>query len=74
MSSGGRDVSEDPLGHLFALLPSGFVRETEMDAVVDADIDHISCHVRETAICAGLLHSLRVVARDREGHVVLPKV
>ena len=35
-------MSEDPLGHVPALLPGLFIREAEMDAVVDADIDRIS--------------------------------
>ena len=66
-------MSEDPVGHLYTLLPSGFVRGSEMDAVVNTDTDHIGRHVRETVISAGLLHGLRVVARGCEGHVVLPK-
>jgi len=30
--------------------------------VVDADIDHIGCHVREPIIGAALLRGLRVIA------------
>src|SRR6266403_3367519 len=73
LSSRGSDVSEDPVGHLCALLPRRFIRKTEMEAVVDADIDHIGCHVRETIIGARFFGGLRVVAGDCEGHVVLPE-
>jgi len=38
---GLQEVSEDPLCHVPALLPGLFIREAEMDAMVDADIDCI---------------------------------
>ena len=33
-----------PPGYLLALLASRFIPETEMDAMIDAGIDHIGCH------------------------------
>lgn len=66
-------MPEDPVGHLCALLARRFSRKTKMDAVVDAHIDHIGCHVRETIIVARLFGGLRVIAHDCEGHVVLPE-
>jgi hypothetical protein len=45
-----QEVSEDPLGDLPALLPGLFIREAEMDAVVDADIDRILGQLREAMI------------------------
>jgi hypothetical protein len=38
---GLQEVCGDPLGHVPALLPALFIREAEMDALVDADIDRI---------------------------------
>src|SRR5215813_6710395 len=73
LSSRGRDVSEDPVGHLCALVPTRFVPETEMDAVIDADIDHIGSHVREPIVGAALLSGLRVVASNCEGDIILPE-
>ena len=49
---GLQEVSEDPLGHVPALLPPLFIREAEMDALVDADIDRIPGHIREAVIRA----------------------
>src|SRR5947199_4541308 len=73
LSSRGRNVCEDPVRHLGTLLPSRFVPEAEMHAVVDANIDHVGRHVREATIGARLLCSLRVHAGYCEGHFVLPK-
>src|SRR5262245_32661712 len=50
----GSDVFEDPIGHLRSLLPTCYVSETEMNALVDAHIDHIGLHVREAVIGAFL--------------------
>jgi hypothetical protein len=66
-------VSEDPVGHLYTLVPTRFVRGTEMNTVVDADIDHIGCHVREATIGAGFLRGLRVIAANCECSIVLPE-
>ena len=66
-------MSEDPVGYLCALLARRYIRKAKMDAVVDADVDHIGCHVRETIIVSRLFGGLRVIARDCEGHVVLPE-
>ena len=66
-------MSEDPLGHLPALFQARFVREAEMDAVVDAGIDRIRGQIREAVICARAWDSQRVLAEDREGHVVRPE-
>jgi hypothetical protein len=38
---GSQEVSEDPLGHVPALLAALFIPEAEMDSLVDADIDRI---------------------------------
>jgi hypothetical protein len=38
---GLQEASEDPLGHVPALRPGLFIREAEMDALVDADIDYV---------------------------------
>jgi hypothetical protein len=38
---GLQKVVEDPLGHGPALCPALFIREAEMDTVVDADLDRI---------------------------------
>jgi hypothetical protein len=58
----GRDVRENPVCHLRALLSTRLVPEAEMHAVVDTDIHHIGCHVREASIGAALLRGLRVIA------------
>ena len=43
-----------PSGYLLALLASRFIPETEMDAMIDAGIDHIGCHeVRARRCSAG---------------------
>jgi hypothetical protein len=43
-----------PPGYLLALLASRFIPETEMDAMIDAGIDHIRCHeVRARRCSAG---------------------
>ena len=55
-----QEVSEDPLGHLPALLPGLFIRGAEMDAVVDADLDRILGQRREAMIrkpCHHFLYS-----------------
>ena len=66
-------MPEGPLGHMPALLPRLFVREAEMDAVVDANIDGIYGHVREAMIRARLRVSQRVGGGDCEGHVIRPE-
>ena len=38
---GLQEASEGPLGHVPTLHPCRFIREAEMDALVDADIDYI---------------------------------
>ena len=45
-------MAEAPLGHVFALLPGVFVREAEVDALVDTGVYHILGHVREAVIRA----------------------
>src|SRR5215813_3280085 len=62
LSPRGPDVREDPVGHLRALLSTRLVPKAEMHTVVDADIDHIGCHIREATIGPGLLRGLRVIA------------
>ena len=70
---GLQEVSEDPLGHVPALLPGLFIREAEMDALVDADIDRIPGQIREAVIRARVRVSLRMLAEDREGHPIRPE-
>ena len=64
-------MSEDPVGHLRPLLSTRLVPEAEMDAVVDADIDHIGSHIREPIIGAALLRGLRVIASNCECNIIL---
>jgi hypothetical protein len=66
-------VREDPVGHLRALLSTRLVPEAEMHAVVDADINHIGCHIREAIIGAGLLRGLRVIASNCKCNIILPE-
>ena len=40
-------VLESPAGHLPALLPRRFVRKAEVDALVDAGVDHFLPRIRE---------------------------
>lgn len=55
------------------MLPALFIREAEMDALLDADIDRIPGQLREAVIRARVWISLRVLAEDRKGHVVRPE-
>ena len=66
-------MSEDPLGHVPALLPGFFIREAEMDALVDADIDRIPGQIREAVIRVRVRVSQRVLAEDRESDMVRPE-
>src|SRR5882762_1633068 len=50
-----QEVLEGPLGHESALPPRRKVRETEVHALVDADVHDIPGQVREAAIRACLL-------------------
>ena len=68
-----QEVLEGPVRHVPALPTRHCVREAEVDAVVDANVDHIAGHVREVMICARLRVSQRVGARDSEGHVIRPE-
>jgi hypothetical protein len=71
-----QEVREGPLGHLQALPPPSCVREPEVDALVDADVDHILGRVREAPIRAHILHILDgrgVGTRDQEGELVSPE-
>ena len=71
---GLQEVPEDPLGHGPALCPALFIREAEMDALVDADIDRIPGQIREAVIRARVWVSQWILADDREGHLVRPEV
>ena len=50
-----QEVLESPLGYVPALPPRRCVREAEVDALVDADVDCILGCVRKAPICAGVL-------------------
>ena len=50
-----QEVLEDPAGYLFTLLPRRFVREAEVDAIVNAGIDHFLPRFREAVIRARVL-------------------
>ena len=51
-----QEVFEGPVGDVLTLFTRRGVRETEMDAQVDAGVDHILGRVREPAIDARLLN------------------
>jgi hypothetical protein len=55
-----QEVSEDPLGHVPVLLPALFIREAEVNAMVDADLDRILGQLREAVIRARVWVSQRV--------------
>src|SRR5215475_12975770 len=69
-----QEAREGPLGHLPALPPSRCVREPEVDALVDADVDQILGCVREAPIRARFLDGHGVSTRDLEGETVPPEV
>jgi hypothetical protein len=68
-----QEVFVDPFRHLTALPASRRIGEPEVDALVDADLDHILRRVREAGVCARLDLGRRVIAVDREGHLVRPE-
>ena len=51
-----QEVFEGPVGDVLTLFTRRGVRETEVDAQVDAGVDHILSRVREPAIDARLLN------------------
>ena len=59
-----QEVLEGPVGDVLTLLTRRGVRETEVDAQVDAGVDHVLSRVRESAVGARLLDRLRRVTRD----------
>ena len=59
-----QEVLEGPVGDVLTLLTRRGVRETEVDAQVDAGVDHVLSRVRESAVGARLLDGLRRVTRD----------
>src|SRR5882724_7169050 len=65
-----QEVLEGPLGHESALPPRCKVRETEVDALVDADVHDIPGQVREATIRARLLDGQWRGATQRKGQVV----
>jgi hypothetical protein len=67
-------MSVDPLRDVIALLASYLIRSPEMNAVIDTGINHVLRHIGEATVCACLLLGLRVFARDRKGHFILPKI
>src|SRR5262249_41131768 len=69
----GPDVSEDPVGHLRPLLSTRLVPEAEMDAVVDADIDHIGSHIHKPIIGAAFLRGRGVIAINCKCNTILSK-
>ena len=61
---------ESPLSYVPALLPSHFIREAEMDALVDVNINRIPGQIREALIRERVRVSQRMLAEDRKGDVV----
>jgi hypothetical protein len=47
-----QEVSEDHGGYLSSLLSRRFVREAEVDALVDTGFDHFLRYIGEPSICA----------------------
>jgi len=68
-----QEVREGPLGYASALLPRLLVREAEVDALIDADVDHVSSRIRESGIGARLLNGRWVISGHQEGHLVRPE-
>ena len=66
-----QEVILDPFGHLLALLPCRGVREAEVDAQVDAGVDHCLSGRRKAVVGPRFLDGERRVARDVEGNLVL---
>lgn len=64
---------ESPPGHAPALLPRLFIREAEVNALVDTDIDRIPGQIREMVIRERVRARQRMLAVDREGEVVRPE-
>jgi hypothetical protein len=63
-------VLEGPLGHAPALISRHLIGRAEVDALVDAHVNHLLGRLPQSAIRARLLHGLWVEAREREGQVV----
>lgn len=61
---------ESPLGDGPALLSRIFIREAEVDALVDTHIDGIPGQIREPVICERVGVCQRVLAEDGEGDAV----
>ena len=63
-----QEVLESPLGYVPALPPRRCVREAEVDALVDADVDCILGCVRESGcMCGGISTASGLVLVNREG-------
>ena len=62
-----QEVADGPIGHMSPLSSRDFVRESEVDALVHADIDDVISHVGESVISD---RSVRRRAEDREGCLV----
>src|SRR5882724_3122001 len=69
-----QEMGEDPLGHVAPLFPRLHVRKAEMDALVDAGIDHVRGRIREAVVRASLLDSRRIGCSHGKGLLVCFKV
>ena len=59
-----QEVLESPLGYVPALPPRRCVREAEVDALTDANVDYILGCVRKAPICAGVLDGQSIGTRQ----------
>jgi len=61
-----QEVGKGPLGDVAALLAGDHIREPEVDALVDAHVDHIGGGIREAIVGARLLGGggVRVVTEN----------
>ncbi len=60
-------------GRVSALFPRLHGRKMEVDAFVNAGIDHFRGRIREAAVSASPLASRRIGCGHREGHLVCSK-
>jgi hypothetical protein len=69
-----QEVGKGPLGDVAALLAGDHIREPEVDALVDAHVDHIGGGIREAIVGARLLGGGGVRGGDCERHFVSAEV
>lgn len=68
-----QEVGEGPLGYASALLACLLVCKAEVDALIDAGVDHISSRIRESGIGARLLNRRWVISGHQKVIWSVPK-